>query len=88
MWSSIIEIMRRSPCKHSARYKDFASHSLGVNDIKVPFQAASGQPVTAVIDFTWGGWTAVEEKSETNGFPYLRLDTTNHHFVKVLFKSA
>ena len=44
---------------------------------------AEGQSFTAVLDMTWGGWSEVEKTAKNNGAVYIRLDTTNHHLVKV-----
>ena len=38
--------------------------------------------LSMILDMTWGGWDKVAKITQGSGIPYLRLDTTNHHFVK------
>ena len=33
---------------------------------------AEASSFTAVLDFTWGGWSGVETKAKNAGFPYIR----------------
>lgn len=41
------------------------------------------QQTSLIMDLTWGGWSQAESIANSSGFPYLRIDSTNHHFVKV-----
>ena len=43
---------------------------------------------SAMIDLTWGGWEAMEDVASANGFPYLRIDSSNQQFIKVLIHST
>ena len=36
-----------------------------------------------MVDMTWGGWDAMEDVANANGFPYVRIDASNHQFIKV-----
>ena len=38
-----------------------------------------------MVDMTWGGWDAMEDVANVNGFPYVRIDASNHQFIKVCF---
>ena len=38
---------------------------------------------SAMVDLTWGGWDAMEDVANANGFPYIRIDASNHQFIKV-----
>ena len=40
-----------------------------------------------MVDMTWGGWDAMEDVASANGFPYVRIDASNHQFIKVLIYS-
>ena len=40
-----------------------------------------------MVDMTWGGWDAMEDVANANGFPYVRIDASNHQFIKVLIYS-
>ena len=40
---------------------------------------------SAMVDMTWGGWDAMEDVANVNGFPYVRIDASNHQFIKVCF---
>ena len=40
-----------------------------------------------MVDMTWGGWDAMEDVANANGFPYVRIDASNHQFIKVLICS-
>ena len=44
--------------------------------------AVESNQFAAIVDLTWNGWEEVGAKSKVNGFPYIRLDSTVHHFVK------
>jgi len=37
---------------------------------------------TGVVDLTWGGWTKIQNLSETHGLGYLRVDTSSHQFLQ------
>lgn len=35
-----------------------------------------------IVDLSWGGWMGLRDQAEEAGFPYLRLEATNHQFVQ------
>ena len=39
---------------------------------------------SAMVDLTWGGWDAMQDVANANGFPYVRIDASNHQFIKVI----
>ena len=41
---------------------------------------------SAMVDLTWGGWDAMQDVASANGFPYVRIDASNHQFIKVISK--
>ena len=48
-------------------------------------EKAISKGYSAMVDLTWGGWNAMEDVANVNGFPYVRIDASNHQFIKVCF---
>ena len=46
-------------------------------------EKAISKGYSAMVDLTWGGWDAMEDVANANGFPYIRIDASNHQFIKV-----
>ena len=46
-------------------------------------EKAISKGYSAMVDLTWGGWDAMENVANANGFPYIRIDASNHQFIKV-----
>ena len=42
------------------------------------------QQFSLILDMTWGGWTGLRSVVETNGVPYLRVETAKHLFVQAM----
>ena len=46
-------------------------------------EKAISKGYSGMVDLTWGGWDAMEDVANANGFPYIRIDASNHQFIKV-----
>ena len=51
-------------------------------------EKAISKGYSAMVDLTWGGWDAMQDVANANGFPYVRIDASNHQFIKVNHKRS
>ena len=51
-------------------------------------EKAISKGYSAMVDLTWGGWDAMQDVANANGFPYVRIDASNHQFIKVNHKGS
>ena len=49
-------------------------------------EKAISKGYSAMVDLTWGGWDAMQDVANANGFPYVRIDASNHQFIKVKYE--
>jgi len=65
---------------------DFVVQKLDHEDEEGGLEQACSQleqrEFTGVVDLTWGGWSKIQNLSETHGLGYLRVDTSSHQFLQ------